>query len=296
MIVRNKPGLWDLAFAMRGSVLPHIARALLTLMLIASLLVGLETTLHPLPVVDVAPFTVFGIALSLFLGFRNNAAYDRWWEARRLWGGLLADLRALARETEIFVREEPLRREMLELALAFLHLHRASLRRQEVDPELRAQAADLVAKHHPPDAALDQLGVLVAQALERGALDGFGARTLSARLSSLALQQAGCERIAGTPLPYVYSLLIYRTTYLYCLLLPLALIGSAGWLTPLFVGIVAYVFLGLAEVSEELSQPFGQNLNALPLDAICRAAEISLAPHLGRPVPAPITPTHYHLS
>jgi putative membrane protein len=296
MIVRTKPGLWDLAFAMRGSVLPHIARALLTLMLIAGLMVWLETALHPLPVVDVAPFTVFGIALSLFLGFRNNAAYDRWWEARRLWGGLLADLRALAREAEIFVREETLRREMLEVALIFLHLHRLSLRRQQPDPGLRAQAGVLLDAPHPPDAALDRLGGLVALALERGALDGFGARTLSARLSSLSLQQAGSERIAGTPLPYVYSLLIYRTTYLYCLLLPLALVGPAGWLTPVFVGIVAYVFLGLAEVSEELSQPFGDNLNALPLDAICRTAEISLAPHLGHAAPPPLMPRDFHLS
>jgi putative membrane protein len=258
-------------------------------------MVGIERLWHPLPVIDATPLTVFGIALSLFLGFRNNAAYDRWWEARRLWGGLLADLRAFAREAEIFVREEPARREMLEVALAFLHLHRVSLRRQEHDPEVRAQAGELIEAAHPPDAALDRLGQLMARALERGSMDGFGARTLSARLGSLALQQAGCERIAGTPLPYVYSLLIYRTTYLYCLLLPLALIGSAGWLTPLFVGIVAYVFLGLAEVSEELSHPFGENLNALPLDAICRTAEISLAPHLGRAPPPPLLPQDFHL-
>ena len=114
-------------------------------------------------------------------------------------------------------------------------------------------------------------------------------------MSSIALQQAGCERIAATPLPYVYSLLIYRTTYLYCLLLPLALIAHAGWLTPLFIGIVAYVFLGLAEVTEELSHPFGTALNALPLDAICRAAEISLAPHLGQPAPPPLLPQDFHL-
>ncbi|CAA9424251.1 MAG: probable membrane protein STY1534 [uncultured Rubellimicrobium sp.] len=295
MIVRNKPGLWELAFAMRGSVLPHIARPLLSLMIIAAVMVWVESTWHPLPVIEATPFTVFGIALSLFLGFRNNAAYDRWWEARRLWGGLLADMRAFAREAEIFVSDEPARREMLETALAFLHLHRGSLRRQAHDAEVRAQAGDLLDTPHPPDAALDRLGRLVALALRGGTMDGFGARTLSARLASLALQQAGCERIAGTPLPYVYSLLIYRTTYLYCLLLPLALVGPAGWLTPVFVGIVAYVFLGLAEVSEELSQPFGENLNALPLDAICRTAEISLAPHLGRTAPPPLMPQDFHL-
>ncbi|TNC65046.1 bestrophin family protein [Rubellimicrobium roseum] len=296
MIVRNKPRIWELAFALRGSVLTHIAAPLLSLMAIAAAAVWIEQRFHPLPEVEAAPFTVFGIALSLFLGFRNNAAYDRWWEARRLWGGLLSDLRNLAREAEIFVRDEAPRREMLEVALVFLHLLKGSLRRQEHDPEVRAQANDLLDVANPPDAALDRLGRLIAAALERGRIDGFGARTLSARLSSMALQQAGCERIAGTPLPYVYSLLIYRTTYLYCLLLPLALIGPAGWLTPLFVGVAAYVFLGLAEVSEELSQPFGDHVNALPLDAICRAAEISLASHLGRPAPPPILPRNYHLT
>ena len=295
MIIRTKPGLLDLVFTMRGSVLPHIALPLFWLMAVAVLIVWVERTWHPLPVIDAAPFTVFGIALSLFLGFRNNAAYDRWWEARRLWGGLLADLRSLAREAEIFLRDEALRQALLDGALVFLHVHRASLRGQTVDPDLRDRAGALLDSVQPPDAALDRLGALVARAHAAGALDGFGARTLSARLASLALQQAGCERIASTPLPYVYSLLIYRTTYLYCLLLPLALVGLAGWLTPLFVCIAAYVFLGLAEVSEELSQPFGDNINALPLDALCRTAEISLAPHLGRPAPPPLLPTDFHL-
>lgn len=295
MIVRNKPRVWELVFAMRGSVLPHLAWPLVSLALVAAAMVWIERALNPFPTVDATSFTVFGVALSLFLGFRNNAAYDRWWEARRLWGGLLADVRAFAREVRVFVRDEPVRREMLELALAFLHLHRTSLRRQTANVGALSRVGDLIEVPHSPDAALDHLGVLVAETLERGSIDGFGARTLSARLGSMALHQAGCERIAGTPLPYVYSLLIYRTAYLYCLLLPLALIGTAGWLTPFFVAIAAYVFLGLAEVSEELSQPFGDNLNALPLDALCRVAEISLAPHLGRPAPPSIHPKNFHL-
>jgi putative membrane protein len=112
----------------------------------------------------------------------------------------------------------------------------------------------------------------------------------------MALQQTGNERIANTPLPYAYSLAIYRTTYIYCLLLPLALVGPAGWLTPLFVGLVAYMFLALAEVGEELSQPFGKSPNALALDAICRAAEISLAPHLGLAPPEPLIAKDYVLT
>ena len=57
-------------------------------MAFATVLVLLDQTVLPLKHVNATPFAVFGVALSLFLGFRNNAAYDRWWEARRLWGGL----------------------------------------------------------------------------------------------------------------------------------------------------------------------------------------------------------------
>ena len=140
------------------------------------------------------------------------------------------------------------------------------------------------------------MNATLAQALRDGQIDGFGARALSARLGAIALAQAGCERIRATPLPYVYSLLVFRTCWIYCLLLPLALLEPAGWLAPLFAGIVAYTFFGLAEVTEELGHPFGTTLNALPLDAICRAAEISLAPHLGEDPPEPLRPVNHYLS
>jgi putative membrane protein len=300
VIVRDKPGPLQLLFAVRGSVLPHIAPTVLGLMAFSTVLVVLDATGLPLKHVNATPFAVFGVALSLFLGFRNNAAYDRWWEARKLWGGLVADLRSFARETDTFVADDAIRRRLLHLSLAFLHLHRLNLRGQSVDAAteaaLRAALANIARTPHPPCAALDLMGAEIAVAHRKGRIDGFGARALAGRLSSIALNQAGCERIGTTPLPYVYSLLIFRTSYLYCLLVPLALIEPAGWMTPVFVGIVAYVFFGLAEVTEELAHPFGDTMNALPLDAICRAVEISLAPHLGQEAPAPLQPVDYVLT
>lgn len=299
MIVRDKPGILQLMFSMRGSVLPHILRPLAVLVAVSAAMVLIDRSLFKLPESNVAPFSVLGVALSLFLGFRNNAAYDRWWEARKLWGGLVADLRSLARELDLFLTDADTRKHLLRLSLAFLHLHRLNLRRLSPDDAAKAPLAaagiDATAAHQPC-AALDAMNATLAQALRDGQIDGFGARALSARLGSIALNQAGCERIATTPLPYVYSLLIFRTVYLYCLLLPLAMIGPEGWLTPLFVGLVAYVFLGLAEVTEDLAHPFGGTQNALPLDAICRAIEISLAPHLGHEPPAPLKPQDYYLS
>ncbi|TKD17423.1 hypothetical protein FBT96_14430 [Rhodobacter capsulatus] len=296
MILRDKPSPLDLAFALKGSIVPAVVRPVAVVAVAATLLTGLGLRFEVLPVVDPVAVTVFGLALSLFLGFRNNAAYERWWEARRLWGGLLADLRMLAREAEVFIADPVLRAEVLRDALAFAHLHRAGLRGIAADPEALRLAPDLAGTPNPACAALDRLTARLAAAHRAGGIDGFGARALSQRLAAITLAQAGTERIAGTPLPFVYSLLIYRTIYIYCLLLPVALFAAAGWLTPVIVAIVAYVFLGLAEVSEEMSHPFGTSPNALPLDAICRAMEISLAPHLGEEAPAPLAPVDYLLS
>ncbi len=300
MILRDKPSWVELAFAVRGSIVPLIAPRIVALMAFSAGMVLLHHTYDAFPEIEAVGFTVFGIALSLFLGFRNNAAYDRWWEARKLWGALLADLRAFARELELFVADETLRRRLIRLALAFLHLHRANLRKLAGDETARERAqelgGDLADAAHPPCAALDRIADDLAAAYRSQQIDGFGAKALQERLGSMTAQQASCERIANTPLPYVYSLLVYRTTYVYCLLLPLALVGTAGWLTPLFVGIVGYVFLGLAEVTEDLSHPFGTTQNALPLDAICRAAEISMAPHLGEAPPEPLQATRFYLS
>ncbi|MFU1478466.1 bestrophin family ion channel [Roseovarius sp. C7] len=103
MIVRDKPGLLELMFAIRGSVLPRILPRILFATGFAALVVWADGSLLRLPHTNAAPFAVFGLALSLFLGFRNNAAYDRWWEGRRLWGGLVADMRSLGREVDMYL-------------------------------------------------------------------------------------------------------------------------------------------------------------------------------------------------
>lgn len=300
MIVRDKPQLWDLLTALRGSIVPRIAAPVALLFIIAALLVLVDHRFGIVPRLDGSAFAVFGIGLSLFLGFRNNAAYDRWWEARKLWGGLLADMRSLAREAKVFIPDDATRIRVLHMALAFMHLHRMNLRGLPItdlpttDPLFHIQA--FTGTPHPPCAALDAMAAGIADAHRAGAVDGFGARALTTRFASIAAQQAGCERIANSPLPFVYSLLIYRTTYLYCLLLPLALVATTGWMTPVFVAVVAYMFLGLAEVTEELSHPFAPTQNGIALDAICRAAEISLAPHLGQAAPPPLQPVNHYLS
>lgn len=102
---------------------------------------------------------IFGVALSLFLGFRNNAAYDRWWETRKLWGAMIADLRNLGRHLSIFVREGGDRAEILSLGVAFSHLYRGFLRDVDVSADIsdcldETQSKALIVHANPADAAL----------------------------------------------------------------------------------------------------------------------------------------------
>jgi putative membrane protein len=301
MIVRDQPTKLQLFFVVQGSIVPKIIGKIVGIGFLSMAVLLVNTHLVPLPRISIAAMGIFGVALSLFLGFRNNAAYDRWWEARKLWGAMIADMRNLGRHLSIFVSKETDRAQLLCCAVAVAHLHRSFLRDVDVSGDIigwvgAEKAAAMLAQQNPADAALrdiaDQIGKLSGQ----GEISGFGQLAISQTLSSIASSQAGCERILSTPVPFVYSLLIRRTTYLYCLLLPFALIDTTGWFAPVFAAVVAYVFFGLQTVTNELEQPFRNIDNGLPLDAMCRTIEISVCEALGRPAPMAKVPENFVLT
>ncbi len=301
MIVREHPSTLKLFFVMQGSVVPKIIGRIIGIGLLSVIVVLIDRYVIPLPHISIAAMGIFGVALSLFLGFRNNAAYDRWWEARKLWGTMIADMRNLGRHMSVFVGEGEDREHILTCAVAFAHLHRGFLRGVDVKDDIIAwvgqeKSTALSAQRNGADAALRAMADKIGQLARKDAISGFGQMTISNTLSSLALAQAGCERIFTTPLPFVYSLLVRRTTYLYCWLLPFALIESTGWFAPVLAAVVAYVFFGLQAVTNELELPFRMGQNGLPLDAMCRTIEISVSEALGRKPPEILLPVKHVLS
>lgn len=117
---------------------------------------------------------------------------------------------------------------------------------------------------------------LVAEQLRNGTIGEPLYKLLEEWLIALAGLQAVCERIQSTPTPLTYTLLVDRTAYAYCFLLPFGLATTMGWVAPLFVALVAYAFFGLDALGDELEAPFGDNVNALPLLALARTTEISV--------------------
>lgn len=299
MIVRPRPTAWQLLYIIRGSIVPQIASKLLFIMGLAAVVALLASRgWLNLPQATSIPFSLLGLALSVFLIFRNNASYDRWWEARKQLGDLVVQARSLAREAQALAPEN--RARLVRRTIGFSHALVARLREQDgasVRPWLsEAEWQDIKDRHNLPDAVLHLNTAELLVCLRAGQLGDILYQGLSNRLLAMTGVQAACERIKNTPAPYAYSLLLHRTAWLFCLLLPFGLVSTCGMFTPLVAGIVAYTFFGLDALTDELEEPFGLDANDLPLNAIARALEIDLLDVLGEDaLPAPLQPVDFVL-
>ena len=261
MIVRQKPNAFKILFTLRGSVIPHIYPQVLLITLLSVLISALQhSTPSSFSSYSAAPFTLLGIALSLFLGFRNNASYQRWWEARGLWGQLVFDSRNLTRQVLSFIDEEDktgrdTQHRMINLNIAFVHALRHRLRSTSpwqdverfVEPKYHSsmrQARNL------PEYLLRLMGKKLGDSRRQQLTSDLMIQNMDNTLSSLTVVLAACERIHSTPLPFAYILLVHRTTYLFCFMLPFGLANSLGWATPLVCAVIAYTFFGLDALSE----------------------------------------------
>ena len=104
---------------------------------------------------------------------------------------------------------------------------------------------------------------------------------LEQSLTDLTDIQGACERIKSTPIPSSYTVLIHRIVALYTFSLPFGIVDAVGIATPVVVAIIAYAFFGLDAVGEEIEEPFGTDINDLPLSTLSRMIEINLRQTLG---------------
>ena len=302
MIVRDKSNIFNLLFSWRGTILPKVLPSLAVVMLTSAAIATLTFygVLH-VPQVPAIGFTIFGVILSIFLGFRNNACYDRWWEGRKLWGALIANARHMDRDTRVLSHAR--RERVIHHVIVFSNMLRDRLRHQTANPtqlletgRLNEHAVEKLNHHlNAPQYTLGLIQWELMQALKEGELSDILYQQVNQHVVEMGNVQAGCDRIASTPLPFSYSVLLNRTVYCFCFLLPFSLESILGLWTPLFVGILAYLFLGLDMLSAELEEPFGTQDNDLPLDSIVRLIERELLSSLGKPVPAPIQVDNHNL-
>jgi putative membrane protein len=289
MKTSTHPPFWREAFALRGSVTPRVLPLVFVFGLIAGLacLISslIEKSLQVGLAWEVAPFEFAGAALAVLLVLRTNAGYDRWWEARRLWGGIVNQSRNLAISAMAYGPQAPAwRHEMIGWASAFPHVARSSLRGDPVPAEVASlvgevSAAQISQAGHKPSFVALQLAALLQQARSQFDMDGFAFQQIDRERAALIDHVGACERILKTPLPTVYSIKIRRFIALFLLTLPFALLHqvSSYWLVPLVTMMVPYPLLALDQIGIELENPFAtQNLSHLPLDDISATIQQNL--------------------
>jgi len=299
MITRpQKPSIWALLFSIKGTIVPAIWPKVLFTVLISSAVVATHGVLFEYKVVLTAtPFTLWGLTLAIFLGFRNTVAYQRFWEARTLWAELLIVTRNLTRQILSLMPDldRPRQRVLLDTLVAYSFSLKDYLRgdkqgadvRRLLDPVIQA---DVLGKSNPPNVLLGIFGQqLMQQAKQNGVGDPLRA-DIDQQLTRLSYVLGDCERISNTPIPYPYILMLHRIVHVYCFLLPFCLVDSIGWFTPFAVLVLAYTFFGLDALGDQIADPFDTLPNDLPLNAMCRNIEISVLEMLGEPAPAQLKP------
>ena len=200
-----------------------------------------------------AVHSLLGFVLSLFLVFRTNTAYDRWWEGRRKWGDLVNVSRTFANRVHAAVDCPEDRAAFAEGIASFPEALRDRLRGGTDHPSLIAR----------------DLGVRASHLARSGRLNLEEFRQFEECLRTCIDVQGACERILKTPIPYSYSMFMKKFIFMYIVTLPLGFVGTFAWWTVAVVMAVFYVLVSVELIAEEIENPFGTDDNDLPLDELC---------------------------
>jgi putative membrane protein len=304
LIVRPNQHWFLSLFNWRGSVLPNIlSRLALNLLVSVSAVILLpyydSLGLH----LTTAPFSLVGIAIAIFLGFRTNTSYARFNEARCLWGMLLITTRSISRQVQSILNDKADSLLAAQFLMAFSWSLKHQLRGTNAQTDLERllpepYLSEVLSSPLRTNRILLLLGEWLGQKYRAGQLSDIVWADIDKNLNEMAHIQGACERIANTPIPYAYGLILRRTVYLFCTILPFALVDDLRYLTPLISVFISYTFLSLEYVAEEIEEPFGTAPNDLALDAICTTIEINqLEMNDIRPLPSSMQPDpNYRLS
>jgi putative membrane protein len=248
------------------------------------------------------PLSMVGAALSIFIAFRTKSAYDRWWEARTLWGGLVNTSRTVARQALTLIGGSgpaheiaALQRRLVILQICYVHALRCHLRSQNPYPELRSrldfETLEQLRRHkNVPSALLLHMGHLIRHAYERKWLDSYRWTHLDISLTELTNIQGGCERIKNTPMPKQYDYFPRVLVTFFSLLLPFGLVEGLGLLTPVASTSLSFIFITLDRIGRDIETPFENSVHDTPMTSLSRTIEINLRQLMGETHPNEVHP------
>ncbi len=296
MIVRNKKHILQMLFTWKGSVLKKIYPVLILLFAFSW---GVFAFHYYFPEIiiplNVSAFTLLGISLAIFLGFCNNAAYDRFWEGRKLWGSLVIHTRSLTYQILNYVEidmviDQEQKDQAIRMIAAFGYALKDQLRSEQDCQEVKRLLGDelyaeFAEKKYKPSFILHKLTEWVQVQYKMDRIDTITRARIDENINELSMILGGCERILHTRIPFPYFVLLDRTVYIYCFILPFGLIEMINWAMPFFVTFVAYSFIALDAIAVEIAEPFGKEENDLALYQICQGIEYSIFELAELPLP-----------
>lgn len=265
------------------------------------------------------PIASVGTAVAFYVGFKNNQAYDRLWEARRLWGGITNTSRNFAVQLIALLEDKNLAKELLYRHIAYVNVLRLQLRKtvpwatsrenlhqtfsgeraelEEFDEGLKKILQENNKMHYYEDLKNKNnvaSGILKSQIIDltklkrQGKLDEYEHSDLVKHINELFNLQGGCERIKNTPLFRQYSIFSRVFVILFIFLLPFGLLRELNtlaswgvWLTIPFSLLISWVFFTMEQIGEFSENPFDNAVNDTPISAICRNIEIDIKEFLG---------------
>ena len=298
-------------------VLPYVQGELLLALTVSAAAYSLHRW-EPLVALPFSIAATLGGALAIFIGFRNNSAYGRWWEARTLWGGIVNSTRVLARLIITFTdshahqpnydraRSEAFKREMVLKVVAWAHALRLQLRGESDWSPVTAllpsdERTTVVKAGNKPNLIMQAMGRRIYQAMADGTLGGFDSFQMEGQLLALANHQGGCERIKNTPLLRQYHFFTRLFLQVFIVLLPFCLVADLermgiGWVVIPVALIISFVFAIIGKVGEVNEDPFEGRITDVPLSALCNTIERDLRELLGeQQLPAKLQPVDGYL-
>ncbi len=246
--------------------------------------------------------TILGTALAFFVGFNNNQSYDRWWEARKIWGAIVNDSRTWARQIIQYTTHSEslpeaelldLRRVAVRRHIAFLYALKNNLRKSNIiehDIFIDPEEFDYVEKDmNIPNAILSYQSKFVEDLYKRGAIDGFRFIEMNRMIVNFCDEMGKSERIANTVFPTTYN--YYTRSFIWIFIISTTMVTAnvIGYWSIFFGSLVGYIFLTTHSVGQTLVNPFEPLPTGVPLDQITRTIEINLLQMLGETdIPEPV--------
>jgi putative membrane protein len=295
---------------LKWSIIFHYTWKSMLYYIILSVAVYLLHGRYPFLHLPFSTITALSTALAIFLGFKNNNAYDRWWEARQLWGLLVNYSRTWSRQvvTMIIPEESHQAAEVIDLQyrlvyrhLAFVHALRVFLRKKHTYNETKqneiyegsneySDAKSFLPeeeyllfrhKNNPPNYLLGLQGEDLRKAYDKGWISDFRFVKLEETLVEFTNIQGGSERIKNTPFPRQYSFFSRVFVFIHASLMPFVFVQEIGWASIPVSVIISFVFLSLDLVGERAEDPFENRLEDVPITALSLTIETNLKEHWG---------------